>query len=160
MKSVMWIQSDKADEQDHFFIDGVLISEDDITTRDGAVRVILKAQDARYYISGIERLRESTGSPNFTIGFSVGMGFLYKSVFNEKAKDGRGKAFVLWCERSEMDSFWTIAGECASHDGYTLREREREIVQDCIAKIKKRYFAFCFFIVAVISSFLAYASTK
>ncbi len=108
----------------------------------------------------MEELRKSLESPNFTVGYGSTMGFLYKSVFNEKAVDGRFKAFVLWCDKSEMENYWTIAGECASQVHYSLREQEREVVQTCIRRTKKRNSINSIIGIFLFLIFLVYVSTK
>ena len=139
MKSIMWVQSDSPGGKDYFFVDDVLVLEDDDTTRQTCVKTLIRAQNKRYQnTKEIERLRRESGSPNFTIAYCPFMGLLYKSIFNEKSADNRNKAFALWCNNASMQSCWDIAKMNASKLGYTLRDIENKIVQESISKNNRR----------------------
>ena len=131
MNNVMWIQSDDPKGNDYLFVDGHLISEEDEPLRSESMAKLLKAQDVKYVnAKNISELRGITGAPNFTISYSPRMGILYKSIFKEKASDGRNKAFVLWCTVSEKDNVWGIATANCKQLGYTLRENEQSIINN------------------------------
>ncbi len=139
MKSVMWVQSDNPGGQDYLFIDGVLVPPNDDVRRALAMDVLLNAQEAKYQRDTVmKKLREATGSPNFTLAECRTMGFLYKSVFNEKASDGRLQSFVLWCKNSEASKAWEIAKANGQYLNYSLREIEHPIVKEFLQK-KKNY---------------------
>ena len=131
MNNVMWIQSDDPMGKDYLFVDGHLISEEDEPLRAESMAKLLKAQDVKYVnTKTISDLRDIAGTPNFTLSYSPRMGILYKSIFNEKASDGRNKAFVLWCTVSEKDNVWGIATANSKQLNYTLRENERSIINN------------------------------
>lgn len=135
----MWIQSDSPGGKDFFIVDGVLVPEDDDAMRRICVQTLTRAQNKRYQnTKEIERLRRESGSPNFTIAYCPNMGLLYKSVFNEKAADNRNKAFALWCNNASKQSCWDVAKMNASKLGYTLRDIEKNIVQECISKNNRK----------------------
>ena len=135
MKSIMWVQSDNPGGYDYLFIDGVLAPEQDETRRAKAMDLLLKAQGAKYQCDKeVRKLRSESGSPNFTLAEFITMGFLYKSVFNEKASDGRFQSFVLWCSNSETSRAWEIAKANGYKLNYSLREIELPLIQAFLKK--------------------------
>ncbi len=131
----MWVQSDNPGGKDYLFIDGVLASEQDETRRAKAMDLLLKAQESKYQCDKeVRKLRAESGSPNFTLAEFATMGFLYKSVFNEKASDGRFQSFVLWCNNSEASNAWEIATTNGHQLHYSLRDIEHPLIQAFLKK--------------------------
>lgn len=136
MKTIMWIQSDSAGGSDLFYVDGYLVN-DEISMM-AANKILMRAQESRYQnIKLMKRLQIETGSPNFTLAYAPSMGFLYKSVFNEKASDGRLKAFVLWCVSSEKKNVWEIAKSISAKTPFTIRDNEHQIIQTYLGVLNK-----------------------
>ena len=152
----MWVQSDNPGGKDYLFIEGVLASEQDETIRAKAMDVLLKAQEAKYQCDKeVRKLRAESGSPNFTLAECVTMGFLYKSVFNEKASDGRFQSFVLWCSNSEASHAWEIAKANGFQLRYTLREIERPLVQAFVKKKRNlRIASITAFLLFIVSAYV------
>lgn len=137
MKSIMWIQSDSPGGGDVFYVDEMLLT--DGIRKQEVLDALMRAQDSRFQNKKqIKEFREKTGSPNFTLAYSPSMGFLYKSVFKEKAKDGRFQSFVLWCASSEVNHICEIAERISNMASFTLRDNERSIVESYIKMRKTR----------------------
>ena len=134
----MWIQSDSVGGSDFFYVDGNLVTDD--VDKMAANSILSRAQDSRYQnLKLMKRLRAETGSPNFTLAYAPSMGFMYKSVFNEKATDGRLKSFVLWCHSSEKNNVWNIAKSISSKLSYSLRDNEYPVIMSFLSSLKKRH---------------------
>lgn len=154
MQNVMWIQSDNPGGKDYLFIDGVLTDEQDEVRRAKAMSILLNAQEAKYQREKyIKKIRSESGSPNLTLAQCVTMGFLYKSVFNEKASDGRYKAFVFWCRNSDAMLAWNTTKANGRQLNYSLRENELPLIKAYLKKkkIQRVSFACVTFLIIVLA---------
>ena len=144
----MWIQSDSPGGGDIFYVDETLLKDE--TKKVEATEILMRAQNLRFQNKKqMKEFREQTGSPNFTLAYSPSMGFLYKSVFVEKARDGRLQSFVLWCASSEVNHIWETAERISTMASFTIRDNERPLVESYIKSLSARRRN-----VAIIASFL------
>ncbi len=155
MRSVMWIQSDSPGGEDYLIVDGTLLSKDAGPIREQAFDIIYKSQDIKYgNLAEMDVIRKETGSANLQLGYGPLMGYMYKSVFNENASDGRNNTFVFWFNKKGREHFWEDACKSASCLGLSLRDREREMVDKYFRLKEKKSKFLLSFVSGVISTLI------
>lgn len=162
MNSILWIQSDALGGSDHYYVDGKIVDSKNGPLKEKANAILVRAQESKSVrINDMKRYREILQSPNFTVAISITGELLYKSIFNERANDGRLQSFVFWCTKTEIYHFWDILKICSSSHGYTLRDQEQKVVYDYLCRVNKRRITSLLAILCVITfSIITYAVTK
>lgn len=151
MKHIVWIQSNNSGGSDNYFVNGVRVPENDSRTLSQAVKKIIDIQGLRECTSKQNMdLRVQTGYPNFTLAYSRFRGLLFKSLFNEIAKDGRHRGFVCYAKSLDTDYVWNNLKACALSLGYSLRESDYPIIDNYLTIVKKRYRLQIFFAITLL----------
>lgn len=149
MNSIMWIQSSGKGTDDYYFIDGILLrnNEENVLAERQLGQV---EQYASLFMWRKKNIRNRLGSPNFTLSYIPRKGFLYKSIFNELAEDGRTASFVVWFNNSASKDIWETLSKNAEAVNRTLRAVERPVVENFVKKKRVISLTCCSLLIIVI----------
>lgn len=149
MNSIMWIQSSGKGTDDYYFVDGMLVQgpEENVFAERHLGQI---ERYAPLFMRRKENARKRLGSPNFTLSYIPGKGFIYKSIFNEPAEDGRIASFAVWFNNSASKDIWATLSINAEVVNRTLREDERPVVENFVKKKRVVSLTCCSLLIIVV----------
>ena len=132
----LWIQSAGNNSADLYFKDSSIVTDE------SEMLQIEKELERVEYIAQClmmskKRLRSELGSPTFTFAYVPNRGFVYKSIFNELAEDGRKAAFLVFFDKGSSNNIWEVLSQISSSLNRSLRDIEKPIVMKLIKRINK-----------------------